>query len=184
MLSREHQEICVLFAGLLDYPGESLAEKAAECTRRLKGVVPGATEDMESFAGFAASQTRAALEEQYIQTFDMSSVATLYLGYHLFGETQKRNAFLVKLDEGYQADGFSSGSELPDYLCTALRFLSIARDAEFCRPLIEECMLPTLAKIEDTLKKDKNAYRDVVSALQAFLQQVSRKMVKTGGLRV
>ncbi|MBI2852811.1 MAG: nitrate reductase molybdenum cofactor assembly chaperone [Chloroflexi bacterium] len=183
MLPREHQEVCRLFAGILDYPGESLVEISAECARRLKDSFSGDAEDMQSFVDFASGQTRATLEEHYIQTFDMTTATTLYLGYHLFGETQKRNAFLVKLEEGYEADGFSSGSELPDHLCVMLRFISIARDPEFCRPLIDECILPTLGRIEETLKKDKNVYRDVISALKVFLQQVSRKMVRVGGLR-
>lgn len=184
MLSQEHKEICQLFAGILDYPTGSLAEMSAICSRRLGASFPSAAADMQAFADFASSQTQDALEESYIQTFDMTSTTTLYLGYHLFGETPKRSAFLLSLEDGYRADGFSSAPELPDHLGVMLRFLGVATDPEFCRPLIDECILPTLGRIEEALKKDKNAYQHVIGALRAFMQQVSRKMVRAGGLRV
>lgn len=182
MLSRENQEICELFARALDYPSPSLVESAADCAQRLAGSFPSIAEPMQSFVTFAASQTPEALEELYSQTFDMTPATTFYFGYQLFGDNPKRSAFMVTLEEAYQADGFSSGRELADHLGVLLRFLGIARDADFVTPLLQECILPTLEKMEAILKKDKNAYGLVISALKAFLQQVSRKLVKTGGV--
>lgn len=183
MLSREHKKLCELFAGILEYPDGSLAEMSAKCAQLLGDSFQDAA-DIQAFAEFVSSRTREEMEESYIQTFDMTTATTFYLGYHLFGESPKRNALMLKLDEAYHSTGIVTGGELPDHLCVALRFLGAADDPEFCQPLIDECILPALGKIEAILKRDKNVYRHVVSALMAFLRQVSRKMVRVGGLRV
>ena len=92
---------------------------------------------MRSFVNSVKGQSRGALEELYTETFDLTPAMTLYIGYHLFGETPKRSSFLVRLEEAYQAHDFDSGTELADHLCVLLRFFSVAQDAEFVVPLLE-----------------------------------------------
>ncbi|MBI4186133.1 MAG: molecular chaperone TorD family protein [Chloroflexi bacterium] len=180
MLPEDAKEICRLFAVVLDYPGDAMPEAAAECARRLECSFPKSARAMQDFATFVSSQERGALEEIYTQTFDIAPATAPYLGYHLFGEGAKRSAFMVKLQDAYQAHGFSGNGELPDHLCVLLRFLSVARDPEFVIPLLQDCVLPVLERME----KDKNGqgYSPAVNALRLFLQQVHRELTRSGGL--
>ena len=182
MLPEESKQLCRSFAEVLDYPGGSVSESAKECLRQLDGSFPDIADQMRPFVTFLESQRRGALEELYAETFDLTPASTLYIGYHLFGETHKRSSFLVRLEEAYQSHGFQSGTELADHLCVMLRFLAVAQDAEFVIPLLEESILPVLDKMAGELQKGKIGYAPAVSSLRLFLRQLSRRLAKVGGL--
>ncbi len=182
MLPQESKQLCRLFAEVLGYPGDSLSESANECLRQLDDSFPDIADQMRSFVTFTEGQSRGGLEELYSETFDLAPASTLYIGYHLFGETPKRSSFLVRLEEAYQSHGFHSGTELADHLCVLLRFLGVAQDAEFVIPLLEESILPVLDKMSGDLQKSKNGYSPAVSSLRLFLRQLSRRLAKVGGL--
>ncbi|MBI2860128.1 MAG: molecular chaperone TorD family protein [Chloroflexi bacterium] len=181
MFTEEIKEICQLFASVLDYPRASLVQDADSCARLLENYDGGAAERMRRFASFAATQQQANLEELYTQTFDVTPATTLYFGHHLFGETPKRSAFLVRLEEAYQEHQFSIGQELADHLCVMLRFLCVSRDEEFVMPLLHECILPILDKMEQAFPKENEGYQPAIASLRLFLRQVSRRPVKSGG---
>ena len=88
---------------------------------------------------------------------------------------------MVKLQEAYLAHQFSGGTEIPDHLCVILRFLGVAQDAEFVIPLLRECLLPVLGKVEKSLPGNGYGYAPAVSSLKLFLQQVQRRLMKAGG---
>ncbi len=182
MLPEESQQLCQLFAEVLDYPTGSVRESARECLKQLEISFPDIADPMQSFVTFIESQDRGELEELYAQTFDLATAMTLYIGYHLFKETPKRSAFLVQLEEAYQSHDFNSGTELADHLCVLLRFFSVAKEPEFVIPLLEECILPVLDKMVGDLQKSKNGYAPAVSSLRLFLRQLSRRLVKVGEL--
>ena len=182
MLPEESKQLCRLFADVLGYPGDSLPESANECLRQLDASFSDIADQMRPFVAFVESQSRGALEELYAETFDMTPASTLYIGYHIFGETPKRSSFLVRLEEAYQSHGFHSGTELADHLCVLLRFFSVAQDVEFVIPLMEESILPVLDKMAGDLQKGKNGYSPAVSSLRLFLRQLSRRLTKVGGL--
>ncbi len=181
MLSSEIQQLCRLFAATLDYPNKSLAAATQDCANALADSFPRIAAPMLSFADFVGSQSVEALEELYTQTFDVTPATSLYLGYHLFGETPHRSVFLVRLQEAYQAHSFSSGTELADNLVVLLRFLSLARDWEFARPLLEECLVPTVTKIEAELRKTESEYAPPMSSLKTLLEQMTRAAMRPGG---
>lgn len=183
MLSQENRLLCQLFANMIDYPGSGLRQAAKNCAIQLENSSPGITEPVQSFADFVNSQSLESLEELYTQTFDVTPVTSLYLGYHLFGETPKRSEFLIKLTEAYETHSFSPGIELADHLGVILRFLSVSEDPEFTLPLLEECILPTLEKTEKELKKNENQYAMVIGPLLKFLHQVTQKLSRAGGVR-
>lgn len=182
MLSAETRQLCNRFADVIDYPDASLGDTAAACLDLLDGV-SGSAAPMRTFAAFARDRSTAEMEELYTQTFDMSAATTLHIGYHIFGETPKRSAFLVKLEEAFKADGFSSGSELADHLCVLLRFFNVASDPEFVAPLVDECVLPVLETMEKALPEKKTGYRPAVRSLRLFMQHLHRALEKEGGPR-
>jgi nitrate reductase delta subunit len=181
MLSQEDRLICGLFAKMLDYPDAGSRNTARECVRHLQKSHAGIAKEVQTFSDFVIDQSMESLEELYTQTFDLTPTTSLYFGYHLFGETPKRSEFLVQLTEAYKANSFSHGIELADHLGVMLRFLSVANDAEFGLPLIEECILPTLVKTEKELEKTKNPYCLVISPLQKFLREITGQLTKAGG---
>ncbi len=185
MLSPEVRKLCQQFASVLEYPTASLPETVDQCTRELQDFSAEAAESMKHFAAFVRIHKIEELEELYTQTFDATPATTMYFGYHLFGETPKRSDFMAKLEESYQLVGLSSGGELADHLCVMLRFLAVAKDAEFVAPLLAECLLPNLEKVEAGLRKDGNAYTPAIHSLRLLLERVSvrlGRMVKTGGV--
>jgi len=181
MLPEETKQLCHLFAEVLDYPSHSVPDTAAECVRRLEDSFPKIVAPMQSFADFTQSQRLGTLEELYAQTFDITPATTLHVGYHLFGETPKRSALMVRLQEAYQCHHFSGGVELPDHLCVLLRFFSVAQEPEFVIPLLQECVLPVLEKMEKAFPKNKNGYAPVVRSLRLFLRQVYQRLIKEEG---
>ena len=182
MFSQENKEICEMFADVLDYPDIVLPRTAHNCALHLKESFPGIAKPVQAFADFVNSQSLESLEELYTQTFDVTPATSLYLGYHLFGETPKRSEFLIRLTDAYQACSLSTGIELADHLGVMLRFLSVSEDPEFTLPLIEECILPTLEKAGKELKKSDSQYALVIEPLTDFLRQISQRLAKTGGV--
>ena len=181
MLSQENKELCQMFADLLDYPEKELPGAARNCAIQLKNSFPNIAKPIQAFAEFVNTQSLETLEELYTQTFDTTPATSLYLGYHLFGETPKRSEFLIRLSDAYQAHALSSGVELADHLGVMLRFLSVSNDAEFTMPLIEECILPTLEKTGKELRKSNSQYALVIEPLLDFLRRIDQSLVKAGG---
>ncbi|MBI2854605.1 MAG: molecular chaperone TorD family protein [Chloroflexi bacterium] len=179
MLIENTRELCRLFARVMDYPTGSFSESAATCCGALEMQCPAAAAPMLSFASLTRRLPLRTLEEAYTQAFDLDNSNTLYLGYHLFGDGPKRSSFLIHLHDAYAANGVECGGELGDHLCVMLRFLGVTSDFQFTGPLLEECMVPTLGRIEKGLQKDKNQYWLAVRSLWLFLEQVSAELART-----
>lgn len=168
-----------LFAGLLEYPTPALARQARDGVEWLIKLHPQAAAMVEQFQRRLEATTIACMEEIYTRTFDMQPVSYPYVGYHLFGESYKRGAFMAQLNEGYRKYGFSPGNELPDHVAVILRFFASSMEArtdDFGRPLIEEGLALTLEKMARELNSQAdNPYATIVSALSLVVKEVSEK---------
>jgi nitrate reductase delta subunit len=138
-------------ARMLDYPGGKEG-MAADCDTASKGLQDRDIESpLESFGRFVETSTLARLQEEYVATFDFNPAVALYLGHHLFGDTQKKGAYLIRLKQEFGRHGFTpSGSELPDHLPQVLGFLAyLARNAEgrIRRSFLSECVLPGVERL-------------------------------------
>ena len=139
-------ECYISLARMLDYPGGK--EGIVADTGKVSEVLQG--RDMESplepFGRFVENSTLARLQEEYVATFDFNPAVALYLGHHLFGDHQKKGAYLIRLKQEFACHGFTpSGNELPDHLPLVLAFLAyLARNAEagVRRSFVSECVLP------------------------------------------
>ncbi|OGO32327.1 MAG: hypothetical protein A2Z29_02480 [Chloroflexi bacterium RBG_16_56_11] len=181
IFTEETRQICRLFGDLLDYPGEGLAAAAEDCAGRMKAHFNGASDRVRAFADFVGSQPPGTMEELYTRTFDMTPANTLYIGYHVFGESPRRSVFLVRLREAFQSRGFEAGTELPDHLAVLLRFLSVTDDPEFVSPLVHDAILPVLDKMVKSFPGDSRGYGPVVKSLRQFLARSEGGPVKKGG---
>jgi nitrate reductase molybdenum cofactor assembly chaperone NarJ/NarW len=164
-----HRELCRHFAALLGYPHGDLDGAARACHTLLAGQHQSAAAQLEHFCAFLATEPAARVEEVYTATFDLQPVCYPYVGFQLFGESKERILFLVKLQECYRTHGYVSGGELPDHLSEVLQFLAMATDATARNELVEDGLLPALAKIIQGSEAAQHPYGHVLRALQTFL---------------
>ena len=143
-----------LFAELLDYPHETPLEKLREC-RKLTGAMSADTETrLAEFQAFAADATLGSLQEEYTLAFDMDMSHSLYVGYHLLGESYKRSALLLEFKERYRTHGIETAGELADHLPVVLRFLAVCDDQDLTDEIVGDAIWPMLEMIA---RKDKNS---------------------------
>lgn len=166
---QQHQELCRQFATLLGYPGENIAAQAATCSVDLRHVSSEAADSLESFITFLEANETSRIEEAFTGTFDLQSLCHPYVGYQLCGESQQRTMFMIKLRELYQQYDFISGNELPDHLTEVLRFVASITDQDCRLEIIQDGLLPALAKITQGVESDGHPYMALLNALQSFL---------------
>ena len=103
------------------------------------------------FGELVRTSTLAELQEDYVAHFDFNPAAAPYLGHHLYGDNQKKGAYMIKVKQEYGRHAFEpEGNELPDHLAVLLSFLAhLSRRGEdvFRREFIEEMVLPGLNKL-------------------------------------
>jgi nitrate reductase molybdenum cofactor assembly chaperone len=138
-------------ADLLEYPGE-------DWPRRLELIGEPGDEALAEFSRQTESLPLAALQETYTLTFDLNPVASLEIGYHLFGENYKRGLFLAQLRETEAQYALDEQRQLPDYLPVLLRLLTRLDDLELREDLIAECLLPAIRKMKTALGSKENLY--------------------------
>lgn len=176
--SRENGALVELLAQVLDYPAGAVARRAREAAAALAETSPEAAARLARFVEFAVSVPAGALEEAYTAAFDLQPVCSLYVGYQLFGDGEKRGLFLSRLCALYREHAFRWGTEMADHLVVMLRFLAekggASRDGAI---LLNDAVLPALAKMAEAFQGGNNPYRDVVEAVQLAL---SPRMVPKG----
>lgn len=167
------------FAALMEYPESDVKQQAEQCLVQLQSVHPETAEVLEKFVRRLDQLSLDKTRELYTTTFDMQPVCYPYVGYHLFGESYKRGAFMAQLNEAYHARDYSAGLELPDHLSVILRFLGLDaenRDGELCQALIHNGVMPALEKMLKVFDAEsENPYLGLVSALRLFLVRIPEK---------
>ena len=154
---------------MLDYP-DGKEEMLANCgtvARILR--VRDVESPLAPFAGFVESSPLSKIQEEYVATFDFNPAVALYLGHHLFGDHQKKGAYLIRLKQEFGRHGFTpSGNELPDHLPLVLGFLAnLARNAEdgVRRSFVSECVLPGVDKLSAAFSaRGDSPWKPVVEA--------------------
>lgn len=99
------------------------------------------------------------LQELYTITFDLNPVATLEVGWHLWGEQYERGRFLADLRARQELLGIDSGNELPDHLPVLLRMLEREFDPQLAAQIVK-----AMEKIAKPLDEQGNPYRHVIRA--------------------
>lgn len=157
------------FAGLLEYPRGGESEMAAKGTIALSGVFPEAASLLKGVSEFFAGTPLGRAEEIFTATFDLQAACAPYVGFHLFGEGYKRRVFLSGLNALYSSRGFSAGGELPDHIAVMLRFLADFPDDVQARVLVQDGLIPALAKMIGKFGEPGNPYGDLLRALRLVL---------------
>jgi nitrate reductase delta subunit len=155
-------KLCSLF---LQYPdGELLAGR-----QDLISVTAGlpdraATSALERFGRWWGSADPLALEQHYVETFDLDKRCGLYLTFYGEGDRRQRGAALLRLKRLYRAAGLPlEGSELPDFLPVMLEFAATAPDRRGDIVLREH--RAALELLRRSLHDRDTPYADVVDAV-------------------
>jgi len=120
--------IYTMMARLLDYPDAELMEN-------LPGIIELLKEDPEvngqerdtliQLVSWMQLHSLTGLQENYVQTFDMTPEHDLHLTHHLFGDDRGRGPALIDLSEHYKSAGLEMESgEIPDFLPLILEYVS------------------------------------------------------------
>jgi nitrate reductase delta subunit len=155
------------FGDLLDYPGPHTAELARATVSLLANTQ--APVQMANFAVYIGVAGLERLEEIYTATFEINPASFIYAGYVLFGESAKRGALIVKLQEEYRRRSFAFSGELADHLSLMFRYLALVDDdPELVHDLLAECIAPALHQMHDALDA-ANPYAGLLRAILAVI---------------
>lgn len=166
-----------LFAVLLEYPNNHPLHQFEVNWNSFGELNAEILQHIQKFREGISELSLTALQELYTRTFDLQMICYPYVGYHLFGESYKRGAFMSQLKERYQRYGFSAGNELPDHLGMLLRFISNIDDEEESVVLIEDGLLPALKKMKKAFDGTQNPYGFLLIALDNLLNLYLKKAV-------
>jgi nitrate reductase delta subunit len=123
-------KLCSLF---LQYPDAELygaREELAAAVRELPR--SPASEALARFCEWWGAQEPLALEEHYVETFDLHKRCGLYVTFYGEGDKRDRGPALLRLKRLYRAAGLplEGTGELPDYLPVMLEFAALAPDGK------------------------------------------------------
>jgi nitrate reductase delta subunit len=152
-------------APLFAYPDEGYAARAAE-SARLLGLEP-----MRAFADAVTAVPAAALQEQFVETFDLDPDCAPDLGWHLFGERYERGEWLARLRADLRRLGLQTSAELPDHLTNVLMIL--ARDEPARADALARLVTPAFDKLQTALERRESPFRHVLTAVQAIVSASS-----------
>lgn len=132
------------------------------------------------FEAFFRDATLSGLQEDYVTVFDFNPKGSLYLGHHLYGDNQKKSAFMIGLKQEFGRHEFDpAGNELPDHLTVLLSFLAhLARRGEedYRRRFIAEMVLPGLGRMAATDTESRPpAWQSLIDAAEALCSADSKE---------
>lgn len=185
------RQVTLAFAALLSYPHEHPAGAARECEEAVRGESAEAAEIVAAFRDWAEAATLGELQEAYTRTFDLDTMSQAeptcypFVGHHLFEENHKRSAFILGLRKRYRAHGFEEEGELPDHIVVLLRFLAACPDEELAAELVDEGILPGIARMlgaghvhgDDEVSRTERAVEGTARGREAY-----RSLVRALGL--
>jgi nitrate reductase delta subunit len=158
---------------LLGYPDEELLGAGDELLAALDGLERSpAAEPLGRFLSWWADMDPLALQQHYVETFDLDRRCGLYLTFYGEGDRRERGTALLRLKRLYRAAGLPlEGSELPDYLPVMLEFAAAAPDGRGELVLREHRAAIELLRL--SLRDRESPYANVVEAVDATLGELS-----------
>lgn len=158
-----------MFATILDYPQRSISNLVGDCIAELAMESPEASAHLIDFQAAIARKNVSQLQEIYAGAFDLRPDCTPNLGYHIFGDDARRGVFLAQLKERMERHGIALGVELPDHISFILQYLGLADEDRLV--VIEDCLLPAVAKMIEVIQGGGNPYEHALRALLSLLNR-------------
>ncbi|TKB25923.1 nitrate reductase molybdenum cofactor assembly chaperone [Desulfopila sp. IMCC35006] len=153
---------CKLLALLLDYPAASWETDLVDVRETVDTVDDRQRRDLlQKFLHYAEATPLVKLQETYTAAFDLEPATSLYLTYHLMGDSEDRGKALAALLWLYHREGYDAAiGELPDYLPMILEFLALCPKPEDA-DLLWSC-LGTVTDLAERLAKNSHPYAGLV----------------------
>jgi nitrate reductase delta subunit len=126
-MARHAAERFRLLSVLLSYPSEEIVAGRDEIASAAARLPSGRTRSAISrFVAHLLDLSPMALQQEYVETFDLQKRSSLYLTFFTHGDTRKRGQELLRLKRLYRAAGcIVESAELPDYLPLILEFAAL-----------------------------------------------------------
>jgi nitrate reductase delta subunit len=160
-----------LLSLLLAYPDGSLLDARGEAARAAAAL---REPHVEAFVASLDGVDLAALQDEYVGTFDFDRRASLHLTYHTHGDRRQRGIELLRLKRRFAEAGFElDDGELPDYLPALLEFAALAGGGTGVEPLAE--LRPSLELVRGRLHERGSRYAPLLDALVALLPPLTRR---------
>ena len=167
-----------LLAGLLEYPGEDIKLRAAECVTALGGLEQYPPEVVEELKKFQKDLEHISMDDLrgiYSYTFELTSDFTLDMGYHIYDGFRRSNSLAsikgMYQQNGFQVDDFSKG-ELPDHLPVILYFLGFCENEELKKDFRETFLVRALEKLQKNFERNKkNLYWHLINAIYRIIDK-------------
>lgn len=129
-----------------------------------------------AFQNGVQSLTLPQIEEAYTRTFDLNPVATLDIGWHLFGENYARGELLVMLRRLLRDAGVDERGELPDHLGNVLLLIAVLEEDK-AKALCDKYVLPAVTTIGRALQQRKSIFTHLIEAVRATINAADRAEV-------
>jgi nitrate reductase assembly molybdenum cofactor insertion protein NarJ len=133
-----------LLAALFDYPDLDFVDRVRRLRKHLGAKYPVAVADLDQFIELLPEDNLLTMQELFTRSFDVQAVATLDIGYVLFGDDYKRGEMLANLNREHLAASNDCGTELADHLPNLLRLMDRLSDEDLIRDLAYAVIAPAL----------------------------------------
>jgi nitrate reductase molybdenum cofactor assembly chaperone NarJ/NarW len=158
---------------LLSYPDQELLDSRPALCAAVKTLpATPARAALERFFGWWATEHPLAVQQHYVEIFDLEKRCGLYLTFYREGDRRERGLALLRLRKLYRAAGLPQQDvELPDYLPVMLEFAAAAaRDrGEF---VLREHRV-ALELVRESVRDRQSPYGDVLDAVCLTLGEPS-----------
>jgi nitrate reductase delta subunit len=152
---------------LLTYPNEEIYNFLPKVNSSLteeKLLNSDSITNIDAFVDFFNQKPLAFWQEFYVQLFDYSKSASLYLFEHVHGDSKDRGQAMVDLIDLYKENGLQiNRPELPDYLPVFLEFLAMQTQLKAEDYLSE--VIDIVGFIHRKLEEKDNPYKYLLSAI-------------------
>jgi len=150
---------------LMAYPDDKTLDRLALCRASLAATIPDAASRLNEFAQRVDTMSTTRLQELYTQTFDLSPICSLELGWQLYGENYSRGEFLVEMRQTLRRLDVPESTELPDHMTHVL--LAFGRmPAKEADRFASGFLLPAVAKMLQGLSGKNCPYETVLEAIR------------------
>lgn len=158
---------------LLSYPDQELLDGRPELSDAVEELLATSSRTaLQRFCAWWCSEDQLALQQHYVQTFDLDKRCGLYLTFYGEGDRRERGTALLRLKRLYRAAGLPlEGSELPDYLPVMLEFAAAAPSGQGTIVLREHRAALELVRL--SLRQRQTPYADVLEAVCHTLGEIS-----------
>ena len=165
------REVLLAASALLTYPDDVLATREAYVREAARSFSRSARQHFEEFQRHVQRVGLWALQQEYVETFDLQGGVPLYLTPPTLKDDRERGFALVELKRRYRAGGLQpSSTELPDFLPMFLEFMGLA-ERTAGRSLGSQ-YLATVEGLASQLHRRRSAYAPLLDASVAALRSL------------